>query len=226
MSLAPTATLSRPARRARAKFLDYFPDGFHDEIYVDTERAYKWDAHRRWRDQLGRDALTSLLASGDHREIADRAVRLESRTNLLFSFEKMALRDAVRTTAGSRRFAEALFTWLHGIGGERTRFEQWTDALGRLPRRQTRVATWPTATVFGFLARPRVHLYLKPNVTRRAAQAYGYDLTYSSTLRWETYARLLDFARQVRTDLADLGPRDQIDIQSFLWVLGSDEYPD
>jgi hypothetical protein len=27
-------------------------------------------------------------------------------------------------------------------------------------------------------------------------------------------------------DLRDLQPRDMIDIQSFLWVQGSDEYPD
>jgi len=27
-------------------------------------------------------------------------------------------------------------------------------------------------------------------------------------------------------DTADLGPRDMIDLQSFIWVLGSDEYPD
>jgi hypothetical protein len=37
-------------------------------------------------------------------------------------------------------------------------------------------------------------------------------------------ASLLDFAGRVREDLADLKPRDLIDIQSFLWVLGSDEY--
>jgi hypothetical protein len=30
----------------------------------------------------------------------------------------------------------------------------------------------------------------------------------------------------VRRDLRDLRPRDLIDIQSFLWVQGSDEYPD
>jgi hypothetical protein len=30
----------------------------------------------------------------------------------------------------------------------------------------------------------------------------------------------------VRRDLRDLRPRDMIDIQSFLWVQGSDEYPD
>jgi hypothetical protein len=35
-------------------------------------------------------------------------VAIESRTNLLFSFEKMALRDAVRTGAGARLFAEGL----------------------------------------------------------------------------------------------------------------------
>jgi hypothetical protein len=43
---------------------------------------------------------------------------------------------------------------------------------------------------------------------------------------WETYAELLRLARAVRKDLPDLHPHDMIDIQSFLWVQGSDEYPD
>jgi hypothetical protein len=30
----------------------------------------------------------------------------------------------------------------------------------------------------------------------------------------------------VRSDISDLKPRDMIDLQSFLWVQGSDEYPD
>ena len=33
-------------------------------------------------------------------------------------------------------------------------------------------------------------------------------------------------ARTVRRDLRELRPRDMIDIQSFLWIQGSDEYPD
>jgi hypothetical protein len=33
---------------------------------------------------------------------------------LLFSFEKMALRDAVRSDAGPKRFAEGLFEFLYG----------------------------------------------------------------------------------------------------------------
>jgi hypothetical protein len=40
----------------------------------------------------------------------------------------------------------------------------------------------------------------------------------------EAYTSLLGFAEQVRRDTRDLGPRDMIDLQSFIWVQGSDEY--
>ena len=33
------------ARRARRKFLGYFPDGFRDESSLAWERGDKWDAH-------------------------------------------------------------------------------------------------------------------------------------------------------------------------------------
>ncbi|MDT7808966.1 MAG: hypothetical protein QOJ70_2779, partial [Acidobacteriota bacterium] len=37
---------------------------------------------------------------------------------------------------------------------------------------------------------------------------------------------LLEFADAVCRDQRSLHPRDMIDVQSFLWVQGSDEYPD
>lgn len=86
--------------------------------------------------------------------------------------------------------------------------------------------TWPVATVFGFLARPRGHFYLKPNVTRRALEAYGLPFTYQPRPNAQTYGELLSLAHTVKRDLAPLQPRDMIDIQSFLWVQGSEEYPD
>ena len=163
-------------------------------------------------------------ARGAQAEIAARAVRIESRTNLLFSFEKMALRDAVRTPEGARTFAAGLYDFLHGAGSVERRFGRWCDAVAALPRKQTRVLTWPVVTVFGFIAQPDTHIFLKPNVTRAAAREYGFDFHYESRPSWPPYASLLDFAATVRRDLRDLRPRDLIDIQSFLWVQGSDEY--
>jgi len=210
-----------PVARCRRKFLHYFPGGFSDPTYLEWERNYKWEAHRAWRERLPR----GILARDPARAVAE-AIRIEGRTNLLFSFEKMALRDAVRTPAGSREFGRALENLLNGGGPLAARFDTFCDVLGRLPKRGTRVRTWPVATVFGFLAQPRRHVYLKPLVTKRAAEAYGYPFEYAPAPSFATYRSLLDFGRTVRRDLADLAPRDQIDIQSFLWVLGSDEYPD
>jgi hypothetical protein len=61
-------------------------------------------------------------------------------------------------------------------------------------------------------------------VTRTAANAYGFPFVYRSRPSWETYASLLEFAEAVRRDTRDLKPRDMIDLQSFIWVQGSDEY--
>jgi hypothetical protein len=58
---------------------------------------------------LGLSTYRSLLDAGEYVEIDARAVRIESRTNLLFSFEKMAIRDAVKSQEGARAFAEGLF---------------------------------------------------------------------------------------------------------------------
>lgn len=218
------ASGSKGAVKCRRKFLRFFPKGFQDPKYVDWERGYKWEAHERWERELNRDLHRALIKAGDFAEVARLAVTIESRTNLLFSFEKMALRDAVKPAAGARDFAEGLYEFLYGRAGLQTRFEKWCDVVAGLPRKQTRVLTWPVVTIFGFLALPDEHFFLKPMVTRTAALEYGFDFRYKSRPNWDTYSNLLDFARLVRTDLLDLRPRDMMDIQSFLWVQGSDEY--
>jgi len=43
-------------------------------------------------------------------------VRIEARANLIFSFEKMALRDAVKSAVGAKRFATGLYEFLYGPG--------------------------------------------------------------------------------------------------------------
>jgi hypothetical protein len=216
------------ALRCRRRFLRYFPGGFRDETYVEWERSYKWETHERWEEALGRAEFRRLLRAREFAEVAARAVRVEqrSRHSMIFSFEKMALRDAVKTGEGARTFAEGLYEFLHGAGPVERRFTRWVGTVASLPRRQTRVLTWPLVTVFGFIAQPDTHIFLKPLVTREAAREYGYDFRYNSRPDWETYQSLLDFAEQVRRDQRDLRPRDMIDLQSFIWVQGSDEYPD
>ncbi|MEZ0307988.1 MAG: hypothetical protein ACAH21_08680, partial [Ramlibacter sp.] len=178
------------ATRCRRKFELYYPDGFTDETYLVAERSYKERSHLEWAAQLGPTDFRKLLARGEFRQIADIAIRIESRTSLLFSFEKMALRDALKSPAGARLFATELYAFLWSRGSPHRKFDDWLQALADLPCKQGRVLTWPVATVFGFLARPDRHLLLKPMVTRKAARAYGFDFHYEAQPSWEVYRSL------------------------------------
>ncbi|HEX8514737.1 MAG TPA: hypothetical protein VF868_00970 [Bacteroidia bacterium] len=219
-----TNTLKK-RQRCRKKFLHYFKKGFPDLKYYDWERGYKWNAHLAWESQLNQKHFSKLLKEKRYAEIASIAVKIETKTNLLFSFEKMALRDAVKPEEGAKAFAEGLYNYIYGKGDLKKRFEQFTLVLESLPRKQTRVLTWPLHTVFGFIADPEHHIFMKPKVTKSAAEKYGMELEYVSRPNWNTYRNLLKFAEQIRKDTKDLHPKDMIDLQSFIWVMGSDEYP-
>jgi hypothetical protein len=216
------------ALACRRKFLRLFPDGFRDEEYVALEREYKWEAHLSWEHALSQRQFRRLLKDGEFFEIAARAIRVEqgARYSMIFSFEKMALRDAVKSARGARMFAEGLYDLLYGRAALSRRFDRWIETVAALPRKQTRVLTWPLVSVFGFIAQPDVHIFLKPAVTRTAALRYGFDFNYESRPSWRVYTDFLRFAARIRRDLCDLEPVDMIDIQSFMWIQGSEEYAD
>src|SRR6478736_1481826 len=93
------------AAHCRRKFERFYPNGFEDETYLVAERSLKERAQFEWGLELAAPAFRKQLARGEFRAIADAAVRIESRSTMLFSFERMALRDAVKTPAGARLFA-------------------------------------------------------------------------------------------------------------------------
>jgi hypothetical protein len=225
MFMSTDKSIAKKRKKSKTKFKHFFPKGFYDETYIDWERNYKWFAHQSWVKQLNRNEYSSLLDSKKYIEIVQRAVNIESKTNLLFSFEKMALRDAVKDH-GAKLFAEGLFEYIYGNGSLENRFKSFINVLSSLPRKQTRVVTWPLITVFGFIANPTKFIFLKPRVTMKAAEVFNFDFKYSSKPDWNVYKSYLDFANEVKSDIADMKPRDFIDIQSYIWVMGSDEYED
>lgn len=124
--------------RCRRKFLEYFPKGFRDPDYLELERNYKVATHRRWQEELGESQFVELLDARRFEEIAARAVRVEQRSqhSMIFSFEKMALRDAVvRSSEGAELFANGLYDWLHGPGANRR-----ASSAGSTSSRRSRAA--------------------------------------------------------------------------------------
>ena len=138
----------------------------------------------------------------------------------------MALRDAIRANEGARSFATALYDFLHGDEPLETRFERWVEALARLPRRKTRVLNLAADDRIRIHRTAEAAPVFKPMVTREALRRCGIQFGYAARPSWPIYRELLQNVKSIRTAISDMHPRDMIDMQSFLWVQGSDEYPD
>jgi hypothetical protein len=210
----------------KRRFQEIFPRRFADDTYLAWERDYKWEAHLAWQRLLDRRTWMSLRRRGAHAEVARRvsAFYARSHLNMLALYEWMALREALVDRRGGRAFAEGLFELIHGRDPVGARIDRFADVLDELPQRQSRLAKWPVATLFLFVAAPREHFILKPRLIKRAAERYGIDLRYRPRPNGETYGALMEFVRWLSGALAAWRPRDLIDVQGFLWVTNSDEY--
>jgi len=82
-------------------------------------------------------------------------------------------------------------------------------------------ARWTVVTYLPFLWRPETHMFLKPEVTKDFAARVGHRFAteYEPRLDSGVYVSLLDLVEQTADRLAELRPRDRIDVQSFIWVV-------
>ena len=196
---------------ARNRFLKLFPDGFHSSSYAERERTYKLAAKAKLDETAPLEKALTGTGFGEAILSVYRA------TNLLSPFEKTRLQGVLRgPNADSVIQAAAAFA---KDGDE--------HSLGRLDsvlKPHDAVAIWTVATYLPFLWRPDKHMFLKPEVTRDYAERVGHPfaLIYEARLNYGVYASLLDLAERTSRELADLEPRDRIDIQSFIWVVEKD----
>lgn len=66
-------------------------------------------------------------------------------------------------------------------------------------------------------------MFLKPEATKDFALRVGHRFVtdYESSLDFDVYLALLELAHWTEGQISDLNPLDRIDVQSFIWVVGS-----
>ncbi|MFW6184711.1 MAG: McrB family protein, partial [Chloroflexota bacterium] len=77
---------------------------------------------------------------------------------------------------------------------------------------------WTFPTYFLFMTHPQEELFVKPQVARWLLKFLGHGPRYTTYPSGDVYRLLRDQAHALRDQLAQYGPRDMIDIQSFLWI--------
>ena len=193
---------------ARARFLEFFGDGFEDSRYLNRERAYKLKAKERLDTRI---PLETAVSSTDKSEDVLAVYR---DTNLLSPYEMMRVTDALRHKHAND-FVRAAAEF--AIAPSEQTLQPVATAL-----RPHGIAKWTAITYLPFLWRPSEHMFLKPMVTKDYASRVGHRFAddYSSEIRYSVYESLLNLASETDDQIADLGRKDRIDTQSFIWVVG------
>jgi hypothetical protein len=199
---------------ARARFLQFFPGGFHstafegDERGSHGERNYKLKAKHKLDEAAPVEKALTGTGYGEAVLSAFRA------TNLLSPFEKTRLQPMLRGPDADA-FVQAAARFAMG---------EIKPALAMMERllRPHDNAKWTVVTYLPFLWRPDQHMFLKPVVTQDYASRVGHPFQhdYSTALEAPVYESLLDMMAETAREMSDLAPRDNIDLQSLVWVVG------
>jgi len=205
---------------AVARFLEAFPLGFADPKYVGDgkERASRWRrAHETYEETLGRGEGERLLAAGDVAGLAERALRVEKQVRPLHKDAEKASFDAgLKDGEAARGFFAALFELLAAPAPERSRFEALAAAAAGLAPGAAPESGWPIVTLLPFIARPDLHMLLRPKFAGEVAHRLGLRLSYAAEPNWFTYSALLGSAALLLEKLRPIGARDFVDVESFM----------
>ncbi|WP_027234504.1 hypothetical protein [Leisingera caerulea] len=194
---------------AKSRFLKFFPAGFQSDGYANQERDYKVAAKRKL-DEVA--PLEGVLSGSGYGEAVLSVFRA---TNMLSPFEKTKLQEILRGPDADKI--------VQAVAEFATKANRNTLARLEAALKPYDAAKWTFATYLPYLWQPDRHMFLKPEVTKDYAARVGHPLAsvYEARLDFAVYSSLLDLASRTSDELSDLRPRDRIDIQSFIWVVGA-----
>ena len=197
-------------------FKEKYDGGFYGDFYLEDERNYKLAASTACLDLLEKEKFRRLINAYKWDELFERVKKLVNMTNLIQgSFERPKLFDAIRKEGAPKLFYPALYDCIHGAGDPSLRLGRFSRVLEEL-----NLGKWTYATYFLFLSDPENCMFVKPDGLKKSLQKACYPLEYEPHPTAQLYAEILQFAEWLKGKLAELEPRDMIDVQSFIWHMG------
>lgn len=202
-------------------FRKFFPGGFEDPKYVQSERDYKVEASQELTNAFGSGRGLALLEEGRVKEVADRARALDT-TNLVHPrWEKPRLAEALADPAAANAYFQAVFQIADAPDVTRALFDELSTAVNALKPENGTLSRWPAATIFPALLSPERFIFFRATPMVEAATMASVALVYRSEPNWQTYEAAMLLAKKLLVKLQPLGARDMLDVQSFVFVTWS-----
>ena len=202
----------------------YGEDPFQSERYLEKERKYKVDLTAEWQNTVTEDRLNAAIGGDAPIIYAAEVSKLFTKTNLLPSGYSVCIKD-FNTPEAARTFLEALRVLLFDRKRSTAPIDAFNDHMrplydGDLRREHAiKPASHSIPSLALWLSDPQRHFFVRAEVVNRAARILtgGVLEGQGQVMTSAYYSRVLDLAQRVRSGVAELRPRDMIDIQGLFW---------
>jgi MoxR-like ATPase len=214
-------------RRLRASILlfkwIYGEEGFASNRYLTEERNYKVSLLEEWRSLVTIESLQLAISGTSPESVATNIGALLTKSNLLPWRYNEVLRSFPNSDT-ARSFLSALKTLLFDRGSDKADIDGFNNAL--MPRYRSELnetAIKPTShcipSLVLWLTYPDEHFFVRPELYNRATRVLmgSSPKGQGEVMTSDYYQSARQFATSMRDALAELSPRDMIDVQGFCW---------
>ena len=214
-------------RRVRASILLfqwlYGDDGFGSDRYTSEERRYKVDLSREWRAAVQDEAFDDAVSGNSPELLAGEIGRLLTKANLL-PWRYASAVKAFADSDSARLFLTALRDLLFGSNSTHPDVDRFNSTLmplyeSTLKETAIKPASHCIPSLALWLTYPNEHFFVRPELFNRVhrtligAVADGQGEVMTTAY----YMSAVEFASELRGQIAELNPRDMIDVQGFCW---------
>ena len=202
----------------------YGDSGFSAPRYLEEERDYKIEIAEEWQQTVTATNLDGAVNSDTPESYAKQVGELLlNRTNLMPWRYRKALGD-LSDKENAEKFLKATRDLLFRADSAVPDIDTFNAALAssyqtNLPDTVIKPVSHCLPSMMLWLTYPKIHFYLRPQIYNRAYRAFRGETPpgEGNIMTTAYYASALEFVGALRRSLEELKPRDNIDVQGFLW---------
>ena len=191
-----------------------YPNGFYDIKYLELERSNKEKLSNDFKKNFSKENLSKKIKNKDYKDLIETSKKLISATKIIHSIEKTTFRKAISIDKNQELFIKILYMTLYEFETlDEKSFYNYKEFFNEISCNK-----WTLITYFLNMINPKKYAFLKPKMSKKAAEVFGFNLNYNMVPNWETYNSLLLNSNKLMEDLKELKPRDYIDIENFMQI--------
>jgi 5-methylcytosine-specific restriction protein B len=196
----------------------YYPGwaGFDNPRFVEDEVTYKHETVHKAQELLSQDEFERLIRAREYDEILSRLETVGRDNNLLWLQvpRRGDLGILYHPDLNKGEFAGVIYDLLYGQGTTPDRLDRYAAYCNEqaLPNK------WTFPTYLLFMLYPDREMFVKPTAAQWFFQFVDQKDRWAPRPNGATYAFLCQLVAELRVELAEYGPHDNIDIQGMLWA--------